>query len=112
MKTIVKGSRLKIEVSTPKDKVSKGGIIMATDIKGQEDQEVGEVVQKGHLAYANFEQTGAWCEIGDTVLFQRYAGKPREEIDENGTPRYYRIIKDIDVIAVIEDIDNLEKVNE
>ena len=99
--SIVKGPRIKVEVEPPREEKSAGGIIMATDIKNQEDGEEGVVVQLGHLAYGNF--TDNWCEEGDRVFFQRYSGKPREELADDGTIKYYRIIKDIDVIAVIKE---------
>jgi co-chaperonin GroES (HSP10) len=107
----VLGPRIKVKVSAPVEQKSAGGIIMTTDIKNQEDQESGVVVQLGHCAYGNF--TKNWCEVGDEVLFQRYAGKPREELAEDGTIGYYRILKDIDVIGVIREKDLIEaKVND
>lgn len=99
----VLGPRIKVKVSPPEEQTSAGGIIMVTDIKKEEDQESGVVVQLGHCAYGNFSKN--WCEVGDEVLFQRYAGKPREEMDEHGNIGYYRILKDIDVIGVIKEKD-------
>lgn len=103
--SVVKGPRIKIEVAAPKEEKSAGGIIMTTDIRNAEDGEEGVVVQLGHLAYGGF--TDNWCEVGDTVFFQRYAGKPREEIGDDGKIHYYRIIKDVDVISVLEDKPNV-----
>lgn len=99
----VVGPRIKVKVSGPKETRSAGGIIVSTDIKSAEDQEEGVVVQLGHCAYGNFSKN--WCEVGDTVLFQRYAGKPREEMDENGNLGYYRTLRDIDVIAVVREVE-------
>lgn len=97
------GPRVKVRVRSPEEEKSRGGIILSSDIKNSEDQETGVVVQLGHCAYGNF--TANWCEVGDTVLFQRYAGKPREEMDEHGEIGYYRVLKDTDVIGVIEELE-------
>lgn len=59
--------------------------------------EVGVVVQVGDYAYGNFPEK--WCDLGDKVFFQRYAGKPQEEVLPDGSTRYFRILKDIDVIG-------------
>lgn len=90
------GPRIKVKVQAPKENVSSGGIILDTKDK-TEDNETGIVVKLGHLAYGNFDEN--WCDLGDIVLFQRYAGKPREEIEIDGSIGYYRILKDTDVIA-------------
>lgn len=92
----VLGPRIKVEVESPQEKKTQSGIIYDTGEK-QEDNETGKVVQLGQYAYGNFESN--WVDIGDKVLFQRYAGKPREETLPDGTVRYFRILKDIDVIA-------------
>lgn len=100
----VKGPRIKVEVEIPKEQKTASGIIIVDDTtRNKEDIEVGKVVQLGHLAYANFEDSGKWCDVGDIIFFQRYAGKPKEEVGDDGQIHYYRIIKDIDVIATIEE---------
>lgn len=103
----VLGPRIKVLVDAPNEKRSSGGIIFELGDK-QEDNETGIVVQLGNLAYGNFDKN--WCDLGDKVLFQRYAGKPKEEIAKDGSVRYYRILKDIDVIGRFKQID--EKVEE
>ena len=90
------GPRIKVKVKNPEEEVSSGGIIIQLKDK-TEDNEIGLVVALGDLAYGNFQKN--WCDLGDIVLFQRYAGKPREEIEADGSIGYYRILKDIDVIA-------------
>jgi co-chaperonin GroES (HSP10) len=99
----VLGPRIKVQVDPPKETKSAGGIIMTTDIKSEEDQEIGIVVQLGDYAYGNFKEN--WCDIGDKVLFQRYAGKPREELGIDGKIKYVRVLKDIDVIGVLETVE-------
>lgn len=92
----VLGSRIKVQVDPPMETRSSGGIIIETGNK-QEDNETGIVVQLGEYAYGTFKTN--WCDLGDKVLFQRYAGKPNEEIGQDGKIRYFRILKDIDVIG-------------
>lgn len=99
----VVGPRIKILVDPPKESRSAGGIIMELGEK-TEDNETGIVVQLTDYSYGNFQEK--WCDIGDKVLFQRYAGKAREEVDEHGNLRYYRVIKDIDVIGVFKQIED------
>ncbi len=95
------GPRIKVEVEPPKESKTAGGIIMVSENRTVEDGETGVVVELGHCAYGNFSTP--WCNIGDIVLFQRYGGKPREETSPDGSIKYYRILKDIDVIAVKTD---------
>lgn len=90
------GPRIKVKVAAPKEERSAGGIVLSIENKS-EDNETGVVVKLGHLAYGSFDDN--WCDLGDVVLFQRYAGKPREEIEADGSIGYYRILKDTDVIA-------------
>lgn len=93
------GPRIKVKVDAPTEERSSGGIIMGLGDKS-EDNETGTVAELGKYAYGNFEEN--WVEVGDEVLFQRYAGKPREEVLEDGSIGYYRILKDIDVIARVK----------
>lgn len=97
----VKGPRIKVLVDPPLESRSAGGIILDLGDKA-EDNETGIVVQLGHMAYANYTEN--WCDLGDKVLFQRYAGKPREEMGEDGKIRYYRTLKDIDIIGVLTEV--------
>jgi co-chaperonin GroES (HSP10) len=95
------GPRIKVKVSGPEEIKSSGGIILETAADNKtEDNELGIVVELGKYSYGNFEEN--WCDVGDVVLFQRYAGKPREEIQSDGSIGYYRILKDIDVIARVK----------
>jgi co-chaperonin GroES (HSP10) len=90
------GPRIKIKVDAPKEERSAGGIIYQME-DNPEDNETGVVVALGEQAFGNFSKN--WVEVGDKVLFQRYAGKPREEVNEDGSVTYYRILKDVDVIG-------------
>lgn len=107
----VLGPRIKVQVFSEQEKKSAGGIIMASDMgeKELENLDIGVVVQLGDYAYGNFDEN--WCDVGDKVLFQRYAGKPREELSEDGKISYYRILKDIDVIGKYVSLDKKEVEN-
>lgn len=98
----VLGPRIKIKVTKPEEKRSGGGIILHNDITASEDQETGIVVQCSEYAYANFSTP--WVVEGDRVLFNRYSGKPIEETGPDGKVGYYRILRDIDVLAVMKDV--------
>lgn len=97
----VVGPRIKVLVDAPAEK--KVGMIITELGDREEDNETGIVVGLGDTAYGGFDKN--WVDLGDKILFQRYAGKPREEFDKDGKIVYYRILKDIDVIARFERID-------
>ena len=101
----VLGPRIKVQVDPPKESKSSGGIIfeLGTEV---EDNETGIVVQLGDYAYGNFKEN--WCDLGDKVLFQRYAGKPKEEKTSDGTIKYFRVLKDIDVIGRYKKVESNE----
>lgn len=91
----------------PVEQVTKGGIIIAAPKeleKEQRGQERGEVVEIGSGAWAD-QPGGAWCEVGDRVVFARYAGNVWR--GEDG--EYYRIIQDLDIVAKLRD--GVEKEN-
>jgi co-chaperonin GroES (HSP10) len=98
------GARVKIQIVVPEEQKSKGGIITSSDVKDLEDIDVGIVLQLGKEAYGNFDTN--WCDVGDKVQFQRYAGKPIEELGSDGKMKYIRFLKDIDVIAKFETVES------
>ena len=84
------------------EKTTKSGIIMATHSQHRREemaQTEGLVVAIGSTAYA--DQKTPWCEVGDRVIFARYVGTERLGADG----RTYRIISDLDVVAVVEKTD-------
>lgn len=101
---VVLGPRIKVLVDKPAEDKSSGGIILNLGDR-EEDNETGIVVQLGEFAYGNFNKN--WCDLGDKVLFQRYAGKPKEEMDKDGNIRYYRVLKDVDVIGVFKQVEDV-----
>lgn len=81
------------------EEVTKGGIILHTHNVQQEEmaQVQGYVVRMGNTCYA--DQPEAWCEVGDKVMFAKYAGIVYTGKDE----KKYRIINDLDVVATMKE---------
>jgi len=85
---------IEVEVTTP------SGIVLATATQKQREsmaQTEAYVVDLGNTAYA--DQVVPWCDIGDRVVFARYAGTVCQ--GKNG--KTYRLINDLDVKAILED---------
>ena len=83
------------------EKVSTGGIVMMTDKEaGREKQGSahGYIVAIGNKAWKHLEDGEPWAELGDKVIFERYAGTvPAVDGLDDGK---WRILKDEDVIAL------------
>lgn len=85
------------------EKIGKQGLIIAPD-GFKENQglamQVGRIVRMSPLAfsYDNWPQEADKPKLGDIVWFARYAGKDFEGMDGET----YRILKDKDIGAVIE----------
>lgn len=83
------------------EEVTKSGIIIAapTELKKeQRAQDRGEVIEIADGAW--HDQPGeAWCQVGDTVVFARYAGNVWQ--GEDGV--YYRLVQDLDIIAKLSE---------
>jgi co-chaperonin GroES (HSP10) len=95
------GHRLLIQ-PTGVEEVTAGGIIISKQTVDQERlaQMTGRVIEVGTTAYA--DQPSAWCKVGDIVTFGKYSGliyKGAETKDKCE----YRIINDLDVVAVHEE---------
>lgn len=60
----------------------------------------GEVVAIGPTAYCNEIAEGrpAWCSVGETVVFAKYAGKAVND-PEDGTQ--YLVLKDDDIVCAV-----------
>jgi co-chaperonin GroES (HSP10) len=94
------GHRLLIE---PQDveEVSKGGIIIAIGSgkdREQMSQIMGVVVEVGETCWKD-QAVGDWVRPGDMIMFGKYAGLIAQGKDE----KQYRIINDLDVIALLEE---------
>jgi chaperonin GroES len=83
--------------------MSKGGIILSTDTNKEREQmgnTTGVVVAMGEQCFADEPQP--WCEIGDKVIFAKYAGLLY--LGKDGCQ--YRMINDKDVTGTLDaDVD-------
>jgi co-chaperonin GroES (HSP10) len=103
------GSRVLIQIRTPKKK-SAGGIIL--DIAGTNDTEkwntqIGKVVALGPLAFKNRNDMktwpeGEWCTAGEYVRVAKYGGD-RWEVKIPGTDdsAMFVIFNDLDIIGQV-----------
>lgn len=87
---------LKMKEVQNKEKVSAGGIILATENKiQQEDSEIGIIVDIGSTAWKNVGDGEPWAKIGDVVTIQRYSGKQLTRGQD-----IYRVVNDEDIITL------------
>lgn len=84
-------------------KVSKGGIILTTETTEAREQmgnTTGLVVAMGDQCYSDVPTK--WCEVGDKIIFAKYAGLLYLGKDGN----QYRMINDKDVTGCLDaDVD-------
>ena len=89
---------------------SKGGIVLAVNEKLEKHaQNIGTVVSIGDKAYKAFssDYTGEpWVQVGDRVIFSRYAGVIVTDPD---TAVEYTLLNDEDVGAVLTGEENVDK---
>ena len=99
------GSRVLIQIRTPKKK-SSGGIIL--DFGSQDTEkwntQVGKVVAVGPLAFRNRNNMepwpeGSWCNEGDYVRVAKYGGDRWEVPLGNGDNAMFVIFNDLDIIG-------------
>ncbi len=85
---------------------TKGGILMGQDTleRQQVASQCGNVLAVGPHAYKDKKRfpNGAWCKIGDWIMFARYAGS-RIKID--GVED--RLLNDDEVLATVEDPEDI-----
>lgn len=84
------------------EEVTKGGIVVMTQeqsVKEQMGQIEGTVIAIGESCWKEFKNP--WCKVGDRVIFSKYGGLiyDGKQTDDGKT---YRIISDLDVVAVKE----------
>jgi len=101
------GSRVMVQVRTPKTK-TKGGIILTADIRETElwNTQVAKVIAKGSLAFKNrntMEQwpEGSWCEVGDYVRVPRYGGDRWSVKTENDEEAIIIIFDDLNLVGKV-----------
>lgn len=79
--------------------VSKGGIILTTEKSKEREQmanTTGIVVAMGGQCYA--DEPAPWCQVGDKVIFAKYAGLLYLGKDGNS----YRMVNDKDITGTLD----------
>lgn len=102
MKIKPTGFRVLVELDLI-EKTSTGGIILGSADGGrraQTGQETATVVALGPSAFKGFDDGQPWCKTGDRVRIVRYSGNI---IEDPETKKFYSIINDEDIYAVIDD---------
>jgi len=99
------GSRVLVQIRTPKKK-SAGGIIIDTGSRDTEkwNTQVAKIISIGPLAFKNRSTMeswpeGSWCAVGDYVRVAKYGGDRWEVPLENGETAMYVIFNDLDIIG-------------
>lgn len=92
------GHRILILPEQVEEKTEAGIILHTGSQKSREEmaQVNGIVVEVGTTAYS--DQPSPWCKAGDKVIFGKYSGLIYDGCDE----KKYRIINDLDVVAVVQ----------
>ncbi len=98
-----------IEVEPVEETFANSSIVMADDLRKREQggRDIGTVVSFGPLAFKGFEGCESpedWgVKVGDKVEFNRYDGKTPRVAELDKTLANLKIIKDNDIIAIVED---------
>jgi co-chaperonin GroES (HSP10) len=93
-----KGHRVLI-LPDPVEEVTQSGIILSvgeTRDRERLAQLKGTIVEIGDSAW--LDQPSPWAKVGDHVIFGKYSGLIYDGADE----KEYRIINDLDVVAIVE----------
>jgi co-chaperonin GroES (HSP10) len=69
-------------------------------VREQEGVDVGFVIAIGDTAFKDYGGTN-WCEVGDKIVFAKFAGKSVE--DPNDKETKFVVINDEDVIAIVKE---------
>lgn len=102
------GSRVLVQIRTPKKK-SSGGIIIDTGSRDTEkwNTQVAKVISIGPLAFKNRDTMqswpeGEWCKVGEYVRVAKYGGDRWEVELKNGESAMFVIFNDLDIIGRVE----------
>lgn len=90
------GHRVLIKPEIVEEK-TQGGIILAATTKDRDQQATmrGTVVSVGINAWKAFDDGQPWANVGDQVVFRKYAG----EVVKDGEIEY-RVVNDEDVLCI------------
>ena len=99
------GSRVLVQIRTPKRK-SAGGIIIDTSSRDAEkwNTQVAKVISLGPLAFKNRKSMepwpeGAWCQPGEYVRVAKYGGDRWEVPLPGNESAMFVIFNDLDIIG-------------
>ena len=102
------GSRVLVQIRTPKTKTSSG-IIIDTGSRDTEkwNTQVAKVVSHGPVAYRNRNTLepwpeGGWAHPGDYVRVPKYGGDRWEVQTPTGESALFVIFNDLDIIGKVE----------
>ena len=94
------GWRILLEIKNMEE-TTDGGIIIPKKTKNAAENAtvLATVVAMGEMAYKrdDMREYGPWCEVGDTVLLEKFAGK-KYEIDG----KTYKVVNDDEIIIVTD----------
>jgi len=93
-----KGHRVLI-LPDPVEEITQSGIILSVGENRDRErlaQLKGTIVEVGNTAW--LDQPSPWANEGDHVIFGKYSGLIYQGADE----KEYRIINDLDVVAIVD----------
>lgn len=82
------------------EEVSEGGIVLVKEYTEREQMAQVEATVVDISPDAWSDMPNSWCEVGDTVLIEKYAGI----LCSDGEGNELRLIKDVQVLAVKEGV--------
>ena len=100
------GSRILVQIRTPKTK-SAGGIILTADTRATEhdNSQIARIVALGPLAFKNRNTMeswpeGAWCKVGDFVRVSKYGGD-RWLVPVGDESAVFVLFNDLDILGKV-----------
>lgn len=101
------GSRVLVQIRTPKKK-SSGGIILSNDTKDTEkwNTQIAKVISLGPLSFKNRNTMeswpeGNWCTVGEFVRVAKYGGDRWEVTAPDGEVALFVIFNDLDILGQV-----------
>ena len=91
------------EIDPVYSSATRAGLVLSHDpnVRKQEGVDVGIVAAIGPTAWKDFGDGTPWAEVGQRVVFAKYAGKKVE--DPSDVDKFYVALNDEDIIAVLKD---------
>ena len=101
------GSRVLVQIRTPKKK-SSGGIILSNDTQDTEkwNTQIAKVISLGPLSFKNRNTMdswpeGDWCTVGEFVRVAKYGGDRWEVTAPDGEVALFVIFNDLDILGQV-----------